>query len=105
MCQSGEVTQLEILVTRNPVRGADGSKHLSLLDGVNAEIRFQVEIEVQHVLGIAGLLGHDLQHFLLDGVFRGRLCAAGRCSGSDNWGWSDRRCDGRCCFDRSPGWS
>ena len=34
--------------------------------------------EIQHVFRIAGLLGHDLQHFLLDGIVGGRLGRNGR---------------------------
>ena len=71
--QCREVAQLEILIARNVVCRPDGREHLRLFDGVDAEVRFQVEVKVQHVLGIAGLLGYDLQHFVLNGVVRGRL--------------------------------
>ena len=64
--QRREVAQLEVLIARNVVGRADRREHLRLLDGVNAEVGFQIEIEVQHVLGIAGLLGHNLQDLFLD---------------------------------------
>ena len=47
--QGREVAQLQILVARNVVGCAHRGKHLRLLDGVDAEVGFQIEIEVQHV--------------------------------------------------------
>ena len=77
--QGREVAQLQILVARNVVRRSHRREHLRLFDGVDAEVGFEIEVQVQHVFRIAGLLGHDLQHFLLNRIVRGRL---GR-----DWGW------------------
>ena len=37
-------------------------EHLGLLDGVDAEIRFEVERRIEHVGGVARLLGHQGEH-------------------------------------------
>ena len=60
--QGREIAQLQVRVARDVVGLADGGEHLGLLDGVDAEIGFQVEIEIQHVLGIAGLLRDQVEH-------------------------------------------
>ena len=39
-----------------------------MLDGVDAEVGFQVQVDVEEVGGVAGLFGHDRQHLLLDPV-------------------------------------
>ena len=52
----------------NVVERADGGKHLRLFDGIDAEVGFQVQIEVQHVLGIAGLLHNEREYALLHRV-------------------------------------
>ena len=62
--QRWEVAQLEVLIARNVVGRADGGKHLRLLDGVNPEVGFEIEVQVQHVLRIAGLFGDNLQHLV-----------------------------------------
>ena len=77
MGQCREVTQLEILIARNVVCSPYGRKHLRLLDGVNTEVGFQVEVKVEHVHGVAGFLGYDLQNFVLDGVVRDRWSRRG----------------------------
>ena len=59
MRQGRIVAQLAVLVARNVVDLADGREHFCLLDGVHAEIGFQIEIDIQHVLRIAGLLDHQ----------------------------------------------
>ena len=80
--QRRKVAQLEILVARNVVDLADGSEHLRLLDGVDAEVGFQIEIEIQHVLGIAGLLDHECQDALLHVPLESlERCGAGRGGG------------------------
>ena len=66
----GIVAQLAILVARDVVDFADGGKHLCLLDGVDAEIGFEIEIQIQHIFGIAGLLYRQSQDALFDRVFR-----------------------------------
>ena len=55
------VAQAQTLHLRDAERLTHRSKRLSLLDRVDAEIRFQVEVKVQHVLRIAGLLCHDTE--------------------------------------------
>ena len=52
------VAQLERLVELDPVGLADRGEHLGLLDGVDAEIGLEVEIHVEQLGRIAGLLGH-----------------------------------------------
>ncbi len=78
MGQGWEFAQLEILIARYVICRSNGGEHLCLFDGVDAEVRFEIEIQVQHVFGIARLLGHDLQNFFFDRVVRGRL-------GCDGW--------------------
>ncbi len=63
--QRGIVAQLAVLVARNVVDLANSGEHLRLLDGVDAEVGFEVEIEVEHVLRIAGLLDHQRQDAVL----------------------------------------
>jgi hypothetical protein len=58
MSQSGIIAQLDVLVARDVVGFADGREQLRLLDGVDAEISFQVEFQVQHLFRI--------NQFLLD---------------------------------------
>ena len=59
--QSREIAQLEVRVARDVVRLADGGEHLGLLHGVDAEVGFEVEIQIEHVLRIAGLLDDDVE--------------------------------------------
>ncbi len=78
--QRGIVAQLAVLVARNVVDLANGREHFRLLDGVDAEVGFEIEIEVEHVGGIAGLLHHQRQDALLHGIARCcRLCGFHRC--------------------------
>ena len=94
------VAQLAVLVARDVVDLADGGEHLRLLDGVDAEIGFQIEVEVQHVFRIAGLLDHQRENALLHGLVRSgadvvRMLSsgAGRLRRSGRYDW--RRCDRR----------
>ena len=66
--QRGIVAQLKVLVARNVIFRSDGREHLRLFHGVDAEVRFEVEIQVQHVLRIAGLLDHQCENAFLDGI-------------------------------------
>ncbi len=68
MRQGWKIAQLHIFVARNVVCSSHGRKHLRLFDGVDAQVGFQVEIQVQHVFGISGLFSHDLENHLLDGI-------------------------------------
>src|SRR5579864_1593532 len=85
MSKGGEIAKLHIFVARNVVGRSDGGEHLGLLDRIDAEVRFQIEIEVQHIFRIAGLLGDDLEHLLLN-----RIVGAIRRGDKDRRG---RRCE------------
>jgi hypothetical protein len=56
MRQCWVIAQLAVLVAGNVVDLPDGRKQLRLLHGIDPEIRFKVEIQIQHILRIAGLL-------------------------------------------------
>ena len=71
------VAQLAVFIARDVVDLADGGEHFCLLDGVDAEIGFEIEIEIEHVVGIAGLLDHQRQDALLHRIGRRRLGLAG----------------------------
>ena len=60
--EGGVVAELELVVAFDAEAFADEGEHLGLLDGVDAEVGFEVEVEVQHVGGVAGLVGHHRQH-------------------------------------------
>ena len=61
VAQGGVVAQLEVVVAVDAVALADGGEHLGLFDGVDAEVGFEVEVGVEHVGRVAGLLGDDRQ--------------------------------------------
>ena len=61
MAQGGVVAELEGVVAGDAVALADGGEHLGLLDGVDAEVGFEVEVGVEHVGRVAGLRGDDLE--------------------------------------------
>ena len=42
-----------------------------LFDGVDAEVGLQIEIQIQHVFGIAGFLRNQIEHVSADGIFGG----------------------------------
>ena len=65
MRQGGVVAQLAVLVARDVVDFADGRKHFRLFHGINPEIGFEIEIQVQHVSRIAGLLYGQSQDAIL----------------------------------------
>ena len=70
MRQRGVVAQLAILVARNVVNLADGGEHFRLLHRVNSEVCFEVEIQVEHIFWIAGLLHDQRQDALFHGISR-----------------------------------
>ena len=85
MVEGRVVAQLERVVALDPVGLADRGEDLGLLDGVDPEVGLEVEVHVEQVGRIAGLLGDDRQHPLLDlvaaggrGLGRGRRRAAPR---------------------------
>ena len=63
---------------------AHGGEQLGLLDGVYAEVGFHVEVQLQHILGVAGLFGDHPEDLFLYGILvhaggrglgrRGRRC-------------------------------
>ena len=54
-----------VLIARNAVSLANRRKDLRLLNGVDAQVGFQIEIQIEHVNRIAGLLGDQSQHSAL----------------------------------------
>ena len=91
--EGGEVAQFEGVVAGHTVVAADGGEDFGLLDGVDAEVGFQVEVDVEQVGRIAGEFGDDAD----DGV--GQVVAGGR-----GCGW--RGCGGGrgFCVRRRPPW-
>ena len=85
MRQRRIVAQFKVLIEWNVVELADCGDHLRLLHGIDAEIGFQIQVQIEHVLGIAGLLGDNLQYLLLDRFIRDRFLGRG-CGGSDGRG-------------------
>ena len=80
VCQGGIVAQLAVLVARNVVGRADGGEHFRLFHGVDAEVGFEIEIEIQHVDGIAGLLHYECEDAILHGIGSD---SSGRCRNRD----------------------
>ncbi len=72
--QRREIAQLERLVARDAERSADCREHFRLLHGVHAEVGFHVEIRVEHFFRIPGLLHHDGENLVANGI-RSRRCA------------------------------
>ena len=66
MAQRREVAQLQVRVAFELVVPAHGGEHLGLLDGVDAEVGFQVEIGVEQVGRVAGHLRDDRGHLRQD---------------------------------------
>ena len=66
--QGGIVPQLQRVVALDPVFLADGREQLRLLDGVDAEVGFEVEVHGQHLGRVAGLFGHQGHDALGHGV-------------------------------------
>ena len=75
VAQGGVVAEVEAVVAGDAVALADGGEHLGLLDGVDAEVGFEVEVGVEHVGRVAGLGGDDLQDRGGDVLGRGRGAA------------------------------
>src|SRR5271157_760187 len=67
MRQCRVVAELAVLVARDVVDLADCREHLRLLNRVNTKVGFQIEIQIQHVFWITGLLYHQLQDAFLHG--------------------------------------
>ena len=77
MRQRRVVAQFEVLIEWNVVEFANRGDHLRLLHGIDAEVGFEIQVQIEHVLGIAGLLGDNLQYFLLDRFIRDRFLGRG----------------------------
>ena len=75
MVQGRVVAQLQRVVALDPVGLADRGEDLGLLDRVDPEVGLEVEVHVEQVGRIAGLLGDDRQHPLLDAAGRGGAAA------------------------------
>ena len=63
-----ECAKLQVVVPRDVVRLAHRREGLRLLHRVDPEVRLEVELHVQHVRRIPGLLGDDLQDLRNDRV-------------------------------------
>ena len=58
------IAQVDPLLQRNGEGLANGRKRLRLLDRVDAQVGLHVEVEFQHILRVARLVGHHTQHLL-----------------------------------------
>ncbi len=67
--QRGVVAELGRVVAGNVIRLTNAGEDLGLLDGVDAEVGLQIEVERQHVRRVARLFGDQCQHALLHWVF------------------------------------
>ena len=77
--QRGIVAQFAAVITRNAVDLADGGEHLCLLDGIDAKVGFEIEIQIQHVPGIASLFDREVHNALFHRV------ADTRCPSDRRW--------------------
>ena len=59
MRQGRVIAQLAILIAWDVVDFADGGEHLGLFNSVNAQIRFEIQVQIEHLLGIAGFFHHQ----------------------------------------------
>ena len=75
------VAEFPIFVARDVIGFTNRCEYFRLLHRVDAEVGFQIEVQVQHVLRIAGLLRDDLQDFFLDWIGSGWL-RRGDCYGA-----------------------
>ncbi len=53
------IAQLQVVAARDVESVADSLEGLGLLDGVNAQVGFHVQVEVEHLQRVAGLLGDN----------------------------------------------
>ena len=66
--EGGVVAELELVVAFDAVGFADGGEEFGLFDGVDAEVGFEVEIEIEHLGWVAGLFGDQRQDPCGDGI-------------------------------------
>jgi hypothetical protein len=71
VCEGGEVAQLHVFIAWDVVGSADGGEHLRLLDGIDSEVGFEIEVKVEHVDWVACFFGDDCEDLLFDGVIGG----------------------------------
>ena len=81
MGEGGVVAELELVVAFDAEAFADEGEDLGLFDGVDAEVGFEVEVEVEHVGGVAGLVGHHGQDLGLDVQVAGAAAGSGSATG------------------------
>ena len=70
MVEGRVVAELELVVAFDAVFLADGGEQFGLFDGVDAEVGFEVEVEGEHLGGVAGLFGDEGDDACGDGVDR-----------------------------------
>ncbi len=111
--QGRVVAQLQVVATRDVECLPDGQEGLGLFDRVDAEVGFHVQIEVEHLLWIAGLFGDDGQYLVGDRVGGRKLfddCRRDGAPFNDLWWLADglsrwlRRFSDRYRFDDGSGW-
>ena len=68
MCEGREFSQLELIVAGNVVRLSHRGKGLGLLDGVDPEVGLEIELQIEHVGRVSGLLGDDGEDLFGHGV-------------------------------------
>ena len=61
----GVVAQFDLIVTGDAVGFTDRRKYFRLLDRVDTQVGFEIQIQIEHVDGIAGFLGDQRQDPLL----------------------------------------
>ncbi len=74
MSECGKIAQFDFVVAGNAVCFANRGHDLGLLHGIDTQIRLKIEIQIEHVHRIAGLLGDQRQHSLFHRIAFGRRC-------------------------------
>src|SRR3954468_16793225 len=77
MRQGRKVPQAKFLVARDGVGLAYRGKYFGLLDGINPEIGFEIQVKVQHVWWVTRLLSDEPENSLPDYVGLRRFCKSG----------------------------
>ena len=62
MTEGGHVSQLDLVIEGDVIGLSHGGEGLRLLYGVDAEVGLHVEVQLEHLDGVSGLLGHQLQN-------------------------------------------
>ncbi len=66
--ERGVIAQFDGVVADDAIGLTDGGHDLGLFHGVDAEVGFEIEIQIEHVYGISCLLGYESQDTLFDGI-------------------------------------